>query len=246
VLEQFRSCVHAEETAIQSTLAYLKEEITQFDPVVVAFPHLVDNNDLVMTDELFENSLKTRSLFIRKRPAKLSSRVEGHIIRSHYFPDIADCLQEGVIDGVSRPSSIKSIYDEIAKYFADHPLGSRDILLHEVRSMPTPTLHINISNISDDSRFTVRIISENLEDFKVCLIEESETGDIFEQPYIDDQNLISTIRVRVYGMFRHREIVPLTDSARGFVSVPLGGSLDDVCAAARGRVMLAMSIAHRL
>jgi hypothetical protein len=82
-----------------------------------------------------------------------------------------------------------------------------------------PAFHIAILAGTTRPNRSVRVLSANLTDFKVCIIEDTGPIEAFPTPFILDRVLYSTARTRVYGVFGQRDILPLDIPGRGFISI---------------------------
>ena len=227
----FETAVHAEEMAIQSILAPLRDEIEDVDSTLVAFPHLTDNHSLVMTEELFRSSIASDYLFVRKRPKALSSFVTNHLTSPHFDVDIRRHINSTKL----KPSSTKERRVErfvrtIKVFLKKAGYASTNVQrIDPVVYEPAPQLHLVLSAPSTLQGHSIRVLSENFIDYKLCLVNETEFNGVFLAPFVAEEYLHSTIRARLYGLFGCEDILPLHIEGGGFVSVTSSRDVAEVC-----------------
>jgi hypothetical protein len=228
--DAFRHVVHAEETAIQSILAPLAQQIENLDPTLVAWPHLTDNHSLVMSEALFKSAMATNHLFIRKRTERLTPFVHEAVVRKHFYAPLYASQDGGAselpfrlrgkIMSLARRTLAKLYITRLRSFlrreFSD-PVNIRRIDPQE--NGFTPQIHLVLHTASMRNGMTVRVLSENLIDFRVCIAEEPTGGRAFEAPYVSEGKLYSTIRARIHLLFGYRDILPIDVEGGGFVSV---------------------------
>jgi hypothetical protein len=240
--DMFRNVVHAEETAMQSMLAPLGSEIELVDPTLVAWPWMTDNHSLVMTEELFKSAIDTDHLFIRKRPNALSDFVREFVMQNHFYDlgSPANSLDAGdhSAKGAKTDSYIATLLKglrrslpapaDLEKAFRAGLPKSVDIVRIGPMAL-TPQFHLELRTPSLKEGLSVRVISENLSDFKVFIAKiPKNPGGPFEPPYVSAGRLYSTLRVRVLHVFGYQEILPLDIEGAGFLSLAPGSRVDAV------------------
>jgi hypothetical protein len=225
----FRNVVHAEETAMQSILAPLREEIENNDPTLVAWPHMTDNPSLVMSENLFKSAITTNYLFIRKRTEILSPFVRDFVTRNHFSPGLYASasgsvremplhLQRAII-AFMREKVTGLHIARLARFFRREL--AEPVIFHRIdpRNPFTPRLHLVLQTPSMRKGLSVRLLSENLVDFKICVVGEPKGERAFKAPYIVGGNLHSTIRAKIHLLYGYEDILPLEIDDAGFVSL---------------------------
>ncbi len=230
----FKTIVHAEEMAIPTILAQMRDEVDDVEITLVAAPHLVDNHGLVMTEELFKEAETSHHLFIRKRTKTLSPLVDSHIRRKHFDEDVYRLAQTSSVASIASAltrerEAARKLQQQLRSLLrarfsrridvdivdpATREFSCRIHILARVPAMP-PTQ-------------SVRILSQNLRDFKICLVEASSPGGLFSDPLLHDGFLYSTVRVKINDLFGYREIMPIGFEGCGFVSLDSGQSIEDI------------------
>ena len=229
--KKFENIVHAEEMAFPSILAPLRNEIEQLDVTLVAAPHLVENRGLEMTDALYLQSISGQHLFIRKRTEELSEPILSYIRSCHFREDIfADRLLVALKSQGhenSSDSSALAIVQSLTSLFKDRfAVECIDPAQHAFSCK----LHVILRAHQLGEKRSIRVLSQNLKDFKVCLIEENSVGDVFPPPCIIQDALHSTLRVKLSSFFGYHEITPLSIADAGFVTIQHDRNLDDIAA----------------
>ncbi|WP_203156358.1 beta-1,6-N-acetylglucosaminyltransferase [Methylobacterium aquaticum] len=217
----FRTSIHADECAIQSVLESHISSHENKETTVVALPHLTDNSNLIMTDNLYNESSQSDRLFIRKRQAKLSYEVEKSIIDRHfkcgiYFEYLRS--KESLTTSASQSSAtcVERIY-EILKQLAGFNIAVHNHCRNENLSGTLINILITVPDFAEN--LTIRIVSEDKENFKACLLESFDFKGYFERPSIQKNALVALARVRTYGVFAQRDIIPLDLESKGFFSL---------------------------
>lgn len=243
----FHTVVHAEETAMQSILAPLREEIENFDPTIVAWPHLTDNPYLVMSESFFQSAIKTSSLFIRKRTDTLSPFVREFVTCNHFCSGLYASAKTTAMEVVLgfRAGTVSVVRERLAQFSiarleaafrreSAEPLAIQRIKARE--NLSTPQLHLILQTPSMGKGLSVRVLSENMIDFKICIAREPEGHGSFQAPYVAEGRLHSTIRAKIYLLQGYEDILPLEIEDAGFVSF----------ATRQGRMRLRIAVAQFL
>jgi hypothetical protein len=217
-LDVFRQVVHAEETAIQSILGPVMGKADLNDVTLVAWPHLTDNHNLIFNEALFESGLLEEHLFIRKRPLDLKEEIKSRIKAFSFNHEIY-----GLGDNFSNlPPPDRFYREEYAISKLEAFLAKRRFRWTVQRygagnADATPRLHLVITSSSMPSRASIRIISQDMMNFKICLLWKTERVYPLIAPFIDGSSLISVARIRVHDVFGYIDILPLELEEYGFV-----------------------------
>ena len=218
----FENSLHAEECAIQTILGRLGVDIHPQDPTLVAQPASTDNHSLIMTSQLYLENTASNFMFIRKRTKILDQEIVN-IIRAMDFTESIYALRHA--RQPIRRLFIKSTRDQ-RKVVRDS-LIKRVVLLPHVARVDyidpdkydmTPSIHLIVAVEQLVSKLTLRILSEDLVNYKVCILAERPFGP-FQIPFTEAGYLVSTIRARVFGIFCYAEFTPVSIPDAGFISL---------------------------
>lgn len=240
--DDFGHSVHSEENAIQTVLAPLKGEISDFDAVLVAMPHLTDNDSLVASNDLIHSSFESNYLFIRKRPDVLSGSVLETVRQQHFREDIYNLSKVTAL-----PSSEEDGHCALAAYAVRSLVtnalpASAEVTQIDPKHGFTPRIHFVVRTPEMSPTISVRILSENLVDFKVTIVDARPYSGHFALPYVSGEFLVSTIRAKIYDMAFFQEITPLEIESRGFITVRNCAAIQSLSNAAVAYVAKAESI----
>ncbi len=231
----FKTIVHAEEMAIPTILAQLRSQIDNSEVTLVAAPHLVDNHGLVMTEDLFRSAETSHHLFIRKRTKRLSALVDSHIRRRHFNEDVYRLSQalpfstDVALISEGQHQGAKTILEQLITSLQLRCSGQILTTVVDPAAHEFPCrIHLVTRLPAMPLKRSVRVLSQNLRDFKVCLIEATDPGAVFSVPLLRDGNLYSTARVKINDLFGYRDVLPMSLEEGGFVSLDCGQSIEKV------------------
>jgi hypothetical protein len=231
LFKPFEYAVHAEENAIQTILAPHMRLDDLRDLVVVAWPHLTDNNDLVMSEELFKSSVGSDNLFIRKRPKGLSPFVRQSITSIHFRDDLYNLPFVPRRDDGSKAVELSKLVSEaiVACCLQKHPGQFQVRRFGSGLPTESPKLHIELA-LAERPTLAVVILSENLRDYRVGIVDHSVSYQgVFSPASVKNGYLYSTLRVRVFNLFGERDILPLSVGSGAFSTISTPEDVRSIC-----------------
>lgn len=227
---RFRACVHADENMLQTLLARADGRagaIVRRETTFVAWPYIVGNDSMIFRGEDFFAAREAGWLFIRKRPAVLPERVAALLEAS------AAMTEEDLTGAVGAcPETVPAVPDADGVALARRVARAvvrrgRDVRadlpnLRTGRRDPLFSLTFQTDRIPDD--IEVRVVSQNLMDFRVLLLSMERPAVDFATRHIHGRPA-PLLRVRSDDFYCRREILVPEDPAHGFWTLPSDGSV---------------------
>ncbi|AMB46092.1 beta-1,6-N-acetylglucosaminyltransferase [Methylobacterium sp. AMS5] len=246
---RFRCCVHADENMLQTMLAQANGRagtIACRETTFVAWPHIIGNDSMIFREVDFFTARDEGWLFIRKRPTVLPALVAATLETSAAMtesdltraigdlPKLVPAVPDA--DGVALARKVaRAVVRRGRGVRADLPnlrYGLRD---------PLFSLTFQTARIPDDVE--VRVISQNLMDFRVLLLSMTPPTVDFTTRHIHGR-LAPLLRVRCADFFCRREILVPEDPAHGFWTLPSDGSISGLVRRIELHIGVAETLGH--
>lgn len=244
---RFRRSVHADEDMVQTLLAQADcraGTVSDRETTFVAWPHIIGNDSMIFREADFVAARDSGWLFIRKRPTALSERVAATLEAS------AAMTEADLVDAIGAcPETVPAVPDadgvalarRVARAVVRRGQGVRADLpnLRYGRRDPLFSLTFQTDRIPDDVE--VRVISQNLMDFRILLLSMAPPAIDFATRHIHGR-LAPLLRIRSDDFYCRREILVPEDPAHGFWTRPSDGSVSGLVR----RIELHIAVAETL
>lgn len=229
----FEHSLLADETALQTLVMSLPgtdaHSVRVFNQTFVASPHLSGSNDIIFSVKNFFAAPALGHLFIRKRPAELPLSVQKYI-------DGISRFSKGDLETIIRrvEGPLPTTHDAGSSISVDHLATSLRLGLEEhyagqglevVRPANSPRCFLRFSLAGWGEQVSVVVLSEDLVTFKVVLLLDSPINAEYRETLIAGY-LVTTLKLRVHGLFLRNEVHLGSDVDYGFVTPPRGEEVD--------------------
>ncbi len=227
---RFRRSVHADEDMVQTLLAQADGRagtVADRETTFVAWPHIIGDDSMTFREADFFAARDAGWLFIRKRPTMLPERVAATLEASAGMTEAELTAAAGAcpetVPALPDPDGV-ALARRVARAVVRRGRGVRADLpnLRRGRRDPLFSLTFQTDRIPDDVE--VRVVSQNLQDFRVLLLSMAPPAIDFSTRHIHGR-LAPLLRIRSDDFYCRREILVPEDPAHGFWTRPSDGSV---------------------
>ena len=224
---------HVLQTALSTDEAYAIATVENVRTTFVAWPHVTDNNDMIMVDSNFDQAISDGMLFIRKRPEVISESLSRRLSDTYDYGVRFGADPNSASRPTSRPApdavpalcrAIRAIAPGIVRGVGE--IGSRH-----------PLLHLRV-DLKHHLSLSIHILSEDLRTYKIILVQNHDFVGYF-LPYEVDEYNVSLIRARVYELFFQKEVLSIKIPDGGFVRTQYDDDLSCVIDMTRRQIEVA-------
>jgi hypothetical protein len=235
--DTFRTSLLSDETAI-ATAFMQADSLPREDrsTTYIAYPHLTDNADQVISDSCFVGAVASGMLYARKRPKSLTAAMQAHLEPMAKFTDAE--LKARLF----RRQHIE-VNATIIKRIREH-IRRQEVVLEPVHGNYVAAIYISVSTSSYPDGLRTYVISENKIDFKICscfnwLSEQRRnliTADGYES---------TMLRVRLNDLHSWNEIHLNTNTQSDFFAINWDGAFAAMVRAIEQHIDYAESLTGR-